>query len=1101
MLVLQVRKSIKDMVRKYITIIFLVSVLLIPSHAQKIPFSNLTIQNGLPQTTVSSIVQDEDGYIWFATQVGTARYDGYEFEYFNTSNGLVNNYVNCMMLSSTGQLWFGTEGGISILENGRIRSLTEDDGLVNKRIDQLIEDKDGNVWAATAYGLSVITPDTVVSYSKGEALTDNSIEKMFVDSKGWVHVSTYPFYGLTIFEDPFTYVKYGEDKFIWDIDEGVNGDILYATQGLGIRVNAGEESHYMGSEKGLTDNTVISLMVDHKGRIWCGTYFKGLFLYEDGLFKHVPLGIGDVSVITSFFEDSKNRVWIRSEEGIWLYDDDEFTQINEEKGLANDWVYDLIEDKFGNIWMATPGGTSKYGRVIFEIIKAEPEKDDKLPDNHVFSLFSDSKGRVWCGTHKHLGYFLNGSYEALLEDSGFPDEKVLPLSFEEDRQGNIFIGSDQGLWFYDGDSIKREQYDGIPDSDVRSWEFSSLLYTNENELWCATDTGILILENGEMNVPAGMDRIIDLKVNDLEQIGELMYCATEGGLSVFDMEGNHVENYTTEDSLFSNVCLDLVSDFEGNLWIATDQGLSKMTIEESLVIEKIRFESGPSSNTTYFVEFSDSCSLWIGTERGLQRMDIISGSSKYYGYDDGFYPLETNQKAICRGEANDLWIGTVDGLVHYMPKYDVIDLQPPHLIMHPPTVHGEAFIADRKNPNAPPLIPFKESTLEFKFSGIHTTIPEKNRFSYFLEGLDDSWSPPGTDRNATYRKIPSGSYVFRVKAYNLDGVATTEDATFAFTIKPPVWERFWFIILLVFIGLGIIYIYIKYRERQLVREKRNLETKVKERTREIEDAKVEIEAQRDRIADQNKGITDSIHYARRIQHAVLPGQLTLEKYLPEHFIFFKPRDIVSGDFYWVEQKNDRVILCAADCTGHGVPGAFMSLLGLTFLNEIVNKDEILKASDILDRLRSYIINAMSHKDSQAMDGMDIALVVFDRQLNILEYSGAYNPLVMIRDGEVIEYKADKMPVGNHVIEERPFTNHRIQLNKGDVFYLFSDGFPDQFGGEKGGKYKARPFKQLLQRISSETMENQQNMLDKELKDWMKDEEQVDDIIVIGIRYD
>jgi len=1096
MLVLQVRKSIKDMVRNYFTFISLLFALLIPSHAQKIPFSNLTIQNGLPQTTVSSIVQDEDGYIWFATQMGAARYDGYEFEYFNASNGLINNYVNCMMLSSTGHLWFGTEGGISILENGRIKSLTEDDGLVNKRIDQLIEDKDGNVWAGSAYGLSVITRDTIVSYSKGEALTDNSIEKMFVDSRGWVHVATGPFPGLTIFEDPFNYRKDEEKEIIWDIVEDLNGNILYAIQYHGIRVNTGEGSYSMGSNEGLTDSVVVSLMVDHKGRIWCGTYYKGLFIYENGLFRHLVPGEGDVPVITSFFEDSNHRIWIRFGEGIWLYDEDKFTLINEEKGLAHDWVYDLIEDKFGNIWMATQGGASKYGRAIFEIRNMATG----LPDNHVYSLFSDFRGRIWCGLDKHLGYISDGVFLNMGKNTGFREGEDMPLSFAEDRFGNIFIGSDHGLLYYDGKEVRSKLLNGLYD-DGSLRRFFSLWYTEGNELWCATDSGLLILKNGEVTIPDGMDQIADQWVNDLEQVGSFIYCATEGGISVFDMEGNHVENYTTDDNLSSNVCLDLVSDFEGNLWIATDHGLSKMTFGEPVKIEKYSFESGPSSNTTYFVEFSDSSSLWIGTERGMQRMDIISGSSKYYGYVDGFYPLETNERAICRGEAYDLWIGTVDGLVHYKPKYDVIDLQAPHLILHPPTVHGEAFIADRKNPNAPPLIPFKESTLEFKFSGIHTTIPEKNSFSYFLEGLDDSWSPPGTARTATYRKIPSGSYVFRVKAYNLDGIATTEDATFAFTIKPPVWERFWFIILLVFIGLGIIYVYIKYRERQLVREKRILETRVKERTREIEDAKVEIEAQRDRIADQNKGITDSIHYARRIQHAVLPGQLTLEKYLPEHFIFFKPRDIVSGDFYWVEEKNDRVILCAADCTGHGVPGAFMSLLGLTFLNEIVNKDEILKASEILDRLRSYIINDMSHKDSQAMDGMDIALVVFDRQLNILEYSGAYNPLVMIRDGELIEYKADKMPVGNHVIEERPFTNHRIQLNKGDVFYLFSDGFPDQFGGEKGGKYKARPFKRLLQRISSATMEDQQIMLDKELKDWMKDEEQVDDIIVIGIRYD
>jgi serine phosphatase RsbU (regulator of sigma subunit) len=595
-------------------------------------------------------------------------------------------------------------------------------------------------------------------------------------------------------------------------------------------------------------------------------------------------------------------------------------------------------------------------------------------------------------------------------------------------------------------------------------------------LWCATDAGLIMLKNGVPQVPSGMDKIPDLYVTDLEKVGEHIYCATEGGLSVFNIKGEHLRNFTTEDNLSSNVCIDLVSGMDGNLWIATDRGLSKLIIGEKPVIEKMGLENGISANTAYFVEFADSCFLWIGTERGLIRLDNFSGSVRRYGYSDGFTPVETNARAVAKGRNGDLWIGTVAGLVHYVPKYDRIDLNPPILNLKPPMVDGEPYFQEDSLKGTVASFPYNRNSLEFQFTGIHTTIPEKNRFSYILEGFDEQWSTPGEEHSASYKKIPNGNYVFKVKAYNLDGVSTDEDLSFAFSIKPPFWKTAWFILFDVLAGLALIYGFIVYRERQMIREKRVLETKVKIRTREIEDQKVEIEAQRDEIVVQNKEITDSIHYARRIQHAVLPGKQALEKSLPEHFILLKPRDIVSGDFFWVEQKHERVIVCAADCTGHGVPGAFMSLLGLTFLNEIVNKDEILKASEILDRLRLYIINAMSHKDTQAKDGMDLSLVVLDRQLNQMEYAGAYNPLVMIRDGEMIEYKADKMPVGKHIGEERPFTNHRIQLQKGDVIYLFSDGFPDQFGGEKGGKYKSRPFRRLLQSISSEPMEKQEQLL-------------------------
>ena len=180
----------------------------------------------------------------------------------------------------------------------------------------------------------------------------------------------------------------------------------------------------------------------------------------------------------------------------------------------------------------------------------------------------------------------------------------------------------------------------------------------------------------------------------------------------------------------------------------------------------------------------------------------------------------------------------------------------------------------------------------------------------------------------------------------------------------------------------------------------------------------------------------------------------------------------------------------------------MSLLGLTFLNEIVNHEGVLKASEILNRLRSNIIMALSHKEEaeQARDGMDLGLVVLDRQLHMLEFAGAYNPMILVRRGEVMEFKGDKMPVGMHVGEEQPFTSQRVSLEDGDMIYLFSDGFPDQFGGEKGGKYKARPFKNLLAAISAEPVEKQIEMLDTELKTWMGKEPQVDDILVMGIRY-
>jgi ligand-binding sensor domain-containing protein/serine phosphatase RsbU (regulator of sigma subunit) len=1067
---------------------------LLPASAQKVAFKNYTIQNGLPQNTVNGICQDTDGYIWFATQVGVARFDGYDFQYYTISNGLPHNYVNCLLAARNGHVWFGTEGGIADFNGTEFRIYEEGSGLISNKVDRLEEDLDGNIWVATAYGLSVITPDTILSYTKEDALTDHSIDDIFVDSRGRVHVATSPRSGLTLFQDPFTYEKIEMDEIILDILETREGDIWYATQGIGIVVRKEHGMERLGFQQGLTDEIVLSMGMDHLGRIWCGTYVDGIFLYENGRFNRVSTDEDHEPIAREIHEDAKHRIWIVDyQQGVWLKDRVGFRNLTMENTLVNDIVYDILEDKYGSIWLGTNSGASKYGRALFEVY----DTDGLLPENDVTAVFMDSHDRLWFCPYGYLMYLNNNRMYMLDESRNGFDPGTVVLSFAEDLPGNVYVGTDKGLFFFNGRYLRRLDYWGKNSGYL---EFHSLYQADDGILWCGTDQGLYVMDGNRTLSYHGDKILLDLKVNAIDRVGERVYCATEGGVSVFDAEGQHLINYTASDGLASNVCNDITHDGEGNIWVATDQGLSRISGFESPVISTYNAEVGLTSNSVYFLAFYENEYLWMGTEKGLFRYRISSGSSDYYGIYDGFYPLETYLGAVSPGMGKDLWMGTVSGLVHYLPEYDVKDSVPPDLILAPPLVQGQPYRPDEHAREMSPTFPYNRNTLEFNFTGIHTTVPEKNRFSYFLQGYDDEWSTPGTDRSVTYKRISNGHYVFKVRAYNLDGVETEQEASFAFIINPPVWKTFWFIILEVLAGLALVYATIKYRERQLIREKRVLETKVKERTKEIEDQKVEIEAQRDEIFEKNKEITDSIHYAKHIQQAVLPGKITLERTLPEHFILFRPRDIVSGDFYWVEQKQDRVVVCAADCTGHGVPGAFMSLLGLTFLNEIVNKDEILKASEILNRLRSYIINAMSHKDQQARDGMDVSLVVIDRQLNIMEYAGAYNPLVMIRKGEILEYKADKMPIGKHEGEEGPFTNHRIILEEGDTIYLFSDGFSDQFGGESGNKYKAKPFRRLLQRICETDMQEQEKLLEDELNQWMQHADQVDDILVMGIRY-
>ncbi len=259
--------------------------------------------------------------------------------------------------------------------------------------------------------------------------------------------------------------------------------------------------------------------------------------------------------------------------------------------------------------------------------------------------------------------------------------------------------------------------------------------------------------------------------------------------------------------------------------------------------------------------------------------------------------------------------------------------------------------------------------------------------------------------------------------------------------------------------------------------------------------------QQDELIFQKNQITDSIQYAKSLQKGLLTQRKAIEKILPDHFILYSPKDIVSGDFYWVKKIRDVIIIAAADCTGHGVPGAFMSVLGISLLNEIVRRKEILKANQALEVLRHELKEALhqSEEDYSYNNGMDIALCVIDRKQKTMQYSGANAPLYLIRDNKLIEFKPTRNPIGLTPLEI-PFLNHEIEYDEKDSFYLFSDGFMDQFGGDEGKKFRSRRFKRLLLDIHDKPFENQKDNLRLSLTKWMGNKyDQVDDIMILGFR--
>jgi serine phosphatase RsbU (regulator of sigma subunit) len=285
--------------------------------------------------------------------------------------------------------------------------------------------------------------------------------------------------------------------------------------------------------------------------------------------------------------------------------------------------------------------------------------------------------------------------------------------------------------------------------------------------------------------------------------------------------------------------------------------------------------------------------------------------------------------------------------------------------------------------------------------------------------------------------------------------------------------------------------HLKQRNKRLFSDleeaNKTLEKKVIERTKKIE--------------AQRREITESINYASHIQHALLPQKTELDRLFPSYFILNKPRNIVSGDYYWLAQKGQKGVVAVADCTGHGIPGAFMSIIGITCMNEILKKTLAIRAHEFLNQLRAQVIEALHQtgRREEARDGMEIALCVIDFEKNKLQFSGAFRPLYLMRENKLEEFKGDSMPIGHYHSEEESFTSQEITIKEKDMIYMFTDGYVDQLGGPDRKTFKSRKFKQLLRDIHQKPLQEQEKILENEHAVWRRDIEQIDDIMVMGIR--
>lgn len=1028
--------------------------------AQRFNIQSINVNEGLSGSSVNDIMEDQFGRLWIATKNnGITIYDGKNFSYINIENHLSTNIVNDLLIDHNNHIWIATPEGLVEYDGTKYHRYTFADGLSSNKIKCLYLDNQNDIWIGTdGGGLNRFDGKNFTNYNSDKSFSGNSVGAMIQSDEGL-------FIGTS------------------------NGLILY--NGDGFYEVKRSQIFGLGS---------VTSMTKTDSSIFIGT-LNGLFEYHEGqVYDRTYKFKISSNIILSLHYDSDDRLWVGTAgEGVNRIEKGKNKTISEVNGLSSNVINCFFEDESLNIWIGTlSGGISKYAGDAFTYYTEQ----GSLNSNFVYGFFEDHTSQIWIGTGDGITLFKDGDFSKLDRSNGLRATQV--FCFEEYDE-SIWIGTSNGVHiFKDGEVIQElNMSNGLPNNNI-----ISLFKDSRNRMWIGTYGGgaacihgdtlqVFGLESGLMN-----DIIFDIE-EDLQ--GNIYLGTFGGGINIYDDKGFTYINQ--KHGLKSNIIYSMDFDEFQNLWIGTEKGLSTIYGDSIYTFDK---NDGLLSSTIKSILFDQNNNLWVGSEKGLDRLFInppqlitdrstfFSGKKKYT-LQNGLIGQEINNNAMMNTLDGAIWFGSNSGAmqfrsepeeakVFYEPKLYLTDVQIDFVSVDTTRFKRKPYWNTPQNL----ALNYKENHLTFSFVGIDLNAPTQVTYQWRLKGYEEQFCPPTLNSKVTYPQLPPGDYTFEIRACSNENECTSEDYRFEFSILPPIWKRTWFVVTVFILVGGSIFLLVRRKQRLLKLENEKLENMVEERTKEVVEKNQIIET-------KNKEFESSVRYAKTIQQAYLPKIEQFKSHFEDAFVFFKPRDVISGDFYWFRRFDNVVVLGVADCTGHGVPGALMSMIGMTLINEVANRKDISSPCQALTYMDNGIIKALSSDKLESKDGMDIALLGIHLDKGYLQYAGANRPLYIVRDGEIIEYKPTKVALGGISDEPKQFEAHQIMFKKGDMVYLFSDGYQDQFGGPENKKYKLKYFKELLVRIAPLDGDSQHKIIQREFEEWKGDFEQTDDILVCGFR--
>ena len=557
-------------------------------------------------------------------------------------------------------------------------------------------------------------------------------------------------------------------------------------------------------------------------------------------------------------------------------------------------------------------------------------------------------------------------------------------------------------------------------------------------------------------------------------------------------------------------CNGITEDLDANIWCSTDKGVFKIILNKNKVLDVIKIDEkgGLSSSTCYTIQVNKSNEVLIGSTVGIDKItsNITQDLSELfvlnYNQSHGYYGTECNSGLSIMDDDGNLWFGTINGLYMYDEANDIHSKVPPKLKLTDIRLDYEN-VKDWKIKNGTynniinvnnPIFHHYQNHLTFDYEGISMVNYNQLKYSFYLEGDEESWNPKSKQTSATYNNLNPGVYIFHLKVSNLYNLES-ESLNFRFEIAAPFYKTTWFYFLVIISVIALIILIVKLRERHLIKIRNKLESKVELRTNQLNKEKLNVE-------NKNNQIMESINYAQRIQDSILPDTDLFNESFKEYFIFNKPKDVVGGDFYWYRKFDDISVIATVDCTGHGVPGGFMSMMGSLLLDKIVQED-VLDTALILKKLNNEIIRVLNQKvGGEIQDGMDLAICIINTKKKEICFSGARNGIIIISDNIIDRYDADLLPVGGSYslkskIMNREYNNTIVKYKNDTWLFMFSDGYYDQLNPKNMTSLGMKKFENIL--LNSITKTDKEEYLLKEFDSWKGLFPQVDDLLVIGLK--